>query len=150
MKKTYYTSSYFSFLKFIFFLHFDLGIDLTTLKMTLNPQKYYHKWISRSKSHEKEVLHMFLAFFVKKWYFRFLDLEIDLLTSKMTLNNQSNFRNGLPSQNHMKIMYYTCSLLHLLKNHIWPWNWPLTLNVQKCSNFTSWHSSDLNSAQKNL
>ena len=36
-KKTYYTSSYFSFLK-LMFLHFDLGIDLTTLRMILNPQ----------------------------------------------------------------------------------------------------------------
>ena len=36
MKKTYYTSSYFSFLKLVFLL-FDFGIDLITLKMTLNP-----------------------------------------------------------------------------------------------------------------
>ena len=36
MKKTYYTSSYFSFFK-LMFLHFD-HFDLTTLRMTLNPQ----------------------------------------------------------------------------------------------------------------
>ena len=37
----------------------------------------------------------------------------------MTLKDKNNARNGLPSQNHMKMRYYTCSWLHLLKNHIW-------------------------------
>ena len=41
---------------------------------------------------------------------------------KMTLSLKNNARNGLPSQNHIKMRYYTCSWLHLLKNHIWPWN----------------------------
>ena len=34
----------------------------------------------------------------------------------MTLSHKNNTRNGLPSQNHMKMMCYTCSWLHLLKN----------------------------------
>ena len=37
-EKTFYISSYFSFSNF-FFLHFDEGIDITTLKMTLNSEK---------------------------------------------------------------------------------------------------------------
>ena len=45
---------------------------------------------------------------LKMIFFRLLDLEIDLLTLKMTLNNQNNFRNGLPSQNHI-----TNEVLHL-------------------------------------
>ena len=52
---------------------------------------------------------MFLALLVKNDIFRLLDLEIDLLILKMTLNNQNNFRNGLPSQNLVKIRYYNCS-----------------------------------------
>ena len=47
---------------------------------------------------------------------------MDFLTLKMTLSHKNNTRNGLPSQNHMKMRYYTCSWLYLLKNHIWPWN----------------------------
>ena len=52
---------------------------------------------------------MFLALFVKKLYF---DLDMDFLTLKMlkmTFNHENSTRNGLPSQNHMKMMYYTCS-----------------------------------------
>ena len=52
---------------------------------------------------------MFLALFVKKWYFGSLDLEMDFLTLKMTFNHENSTRNGLPSQNHMKMRYYTCS-----------------------------------------
>ena len=44
--------------------------------------------------------------------------EIDLLTLMMTFNHKNNTRNGLPSQNHIKMRYYTCSWLNLLKNHI--------------------------------
>ena len=55
---------------------------------------------------------MFLALFVKICLF---DLEIDFLTLKITLSHENNTRNGLPSQNHMKMRYYTCSWLHLLK-----------------------------------
>ena len=33
----------------------------------------------------------------------------------MTLYHKNNTRNGLPSQNHMNMRYYTCSWLHLLK-----------------------------------
>ena len=33
----------------------------------------------------------------------------------MTLRHKYNTRNGLPSQNHMKMMYYTCSWPHLLR-----------------------------------
>ena len=51
---------------------------------------------------------MFLALFVEKWYFCSFDLEIDLLTLKMTYNYENSTRNRLPSQNHMKIRYYTC------------------------------------------
>ena len=56
---------------------------------------------------------MLLALFVKSFFFLF-DFEIDVLTLKMTLY-QKNTRNGLPSQNRMKMRYYTCSWLHLLK-----------------------------------
>ena len=31
-------------------------------------------------------------------------------------------------QNCMTKKYYTCPYLYFLKNHIWPWNLPLTLN----------------------
>ena len=56
------------------------------------------------------------SFICLKGYFCLFDLEIDFLTLKMTLNDENNARNGLPSQNHMKMRYYTCSWLHLLKN----------------------------------
>ena len=107
--------------KKIIFLHFDLWNDLSTLKMTLNQQNNT-KWIFQTKSHEKEVLHMFLAWFVKNDNFAYLTLKIDFLTLKMTLSHENNTRNGLPGQNHTKMRYYTCSWLHLLNNHSWPWD----------------------------
>ena len=58
----------------IIFLHFNLGNDLSTLKMTLDQQ--YHKWIFQTKSHEKEVLHMFLARFVNNGTFAYLTLKL--------------------------------------------------------------------------
>ena len=58
---------------------------------------------------------MFLALFVKKGIFAYLTLNFEVLTLKMTLYHKNNTRNGLPSQNHMKMRYYTCSCLHLLK-----------------------------------
>ena len=39
----------------------------------------------------------------------------------MTLSHENNTRNGLPGQNYTKMRYYTCSWLHLLNNHSWPW-----------------------------
>ena len=58
------------------------------------------------------------SFICLKGYFCLFDLEIDVLTSKMTLSHKNNTRNGLPSQNHIKMRYYTCFWLYLLKNHI--------------------------------
>ena len=55
------------------------------------------------------------SFICEKGYFCLFDLEIEVLTLKMTLYHKNNTINGLPSQNHMKMTYYTCSWLHLLK-----------------------------------
>ena len=63
-------------------------------------------------------LHIFLSLFVKNGIFCSVDLEMDFSTLKMTLSHKNNPRNGLPSQNDMKMWYYTCSWLNLLKNHI--------------------------------
>ena len=38
-----------------------------------------------------------------------LNIKIIRLSLKITLNKQNNFRNGLSSQNIMKMCYYTCS-----------------------------------------
>ena len=54
---------------------------------------------------------MFLALIAKNGIFAYSTL-------KMTLNLKNNTKNELPSQNHIKMRYYTCSWLHLLKNHI--------------------------------
>ena len=51
-------------LKFYFLLVY-FEIDLLTLKMTLNNQNNFRLCNAQSKLHEKEVLHMFLASFVK-------------------------------------------------------------------------------------
>ena len=61
---------------------------------------------------------MFLALFVEKGIICLFNLEIDFLTLKMTLSHKNNLRNRLPRQNHIKMRYYTCSWLYLLKNHI--------------------------------
>ena len=55
----------FLFLEINVFLHFDLGIDLTTLKMTLNPQNNTINGYSSQNPMKKEVLHMFLVLLVK-------------------------------------------------------------------------------------
>ena len=80
--------------------------SINDLEDELESLKLYYEWIFLSKSHEKEVLHAVLALLVKKDIF-LNDLEIDLLTLKVTLNIQNNFRNGLPSQHHVKIRYGT-------------------------------------------
>ena len=72
--------------------------------MTLNQQNN-----AINKSHGKEVLHMFLALFVKNDGFCLFDLEIDVLTFKMILSYKNNTKNGLPSQNNKKTRYYICS-----------------------------------------
>ena len=59
---------------------------------------------------------MFLAVCVTDGIFCLFDLEIDFLALTMTFSHKSNTINGLPSQNHMKTKYYTCSWLDLLKN----------------------------------
>ena len=61
---------------------------------------------------------MFLALFVKNGTFANLTLKLTFLTLKVTLRHKNNTRNGLPSQNHIKMRYYTCYWLQLLKNHI--------------------------------
>ena len=96
IKKTYYTSSYFSFLKLVFLL-FDFGIDLITLKMTWNPHNNTINGFSGQNPTKKKYYTFPYRYLLKKWYFRLLDLESKLLTLKMTLNNQNNFRNGLPN-----------------------------------------------------
>ena len=57
-----------------------------------------------------------------------VDLEINLLTLRMTLKHENNIRNEFFSENYTKMRYYTCFYFYWLKNHFWPWNWPLTLN----------------------
>ena len=61
----------------------------------------------QTESHANEVLHMFLALFVKMVFLLIwnglFDLEIDFLTYKMTLSHKNNTGNGLPRQNHMKM-----------------------------------------------
>ena len=69
--------------------------------MTLNQQNNAIIWFLQSKSHEKEVLHTFLAAL-------FVNFEINLSTLKIILNKQNNFKNGLFSPNYMKMKYYTC------------------------------------------
>ena len=44
--------------------------------MTLNHQNVGRNELSCQKSHEEEVLHLFLAQFGKKIYFRIFDFEI--------------------------------------------------------------------------
>ena len=61
---------------------------------------------------------MFLVVFVKNGIFCLFDREIDFFTLKMTLGHRKIKINGLPSPNHMKMRYYTCSWLHLLKRYI--------------------------------
>ena len=56
----------------IIFLHFDLEIDVLTLKMTLNHEKSIINGFPSQKIYEKEVLHFFLAVLVTKIIF---DLE---------------------------------------------------------------------------
>ena len=61
--------------------------------------KQYHEMIYQSKSHENEVLHMFLALFGKNKIF-------DYLTLKLTFDIEDDLE----------------SLLYLLKNPILPLN----------------------------
>ena len=56
--------------------------------------------IYQSKSHENDLLNIFLALFVKNQIFDYL--EVDLLTLKMPLNHENNIRNGFTSQNYTK------------------------------------------------
>ena len=81
---------------------FDLEDDLEYSKL-------FQMRIAQAKLHEKEVLHMFLALFVRICFFSSLNLEIDFLTLKMTFNHENSTRNGLHSKNHVKMRYYTCS-----------------------------------------
>ena len=91
-----------------------------TLKMTLNHQNIIrnqffsqNKHILQSKSHQKEVLHLFILIFMKKK--SKFDIQIDLLTLKMTLNHQNNTTKVFSSQNHIIMTCYTCSYLYELK-----------------------------------
>ena len=148
MKKIYYTSFYLCSLELMFVYICALGIYLMTLKMTLNPPKNTINGFSGQNPMTKEELRMFLELLVKNDIFAHFTLKLTFRPWTWPWINY--FRNGFPSQNHMKMRYYTCFLFNLLKNHIWSWNWPLTLNLQKRSNFLSWHSSHLNSAERNL
>ena len=66
--------------------------------MTLNHQNkirnYFfspNKHILRAKSHQKDILHLFLLVFTKNThFFRKSDLQIDPFTLKMSLNHQNN------------------------------------------------------------
>ena len=73
-KKTYYTSSYFVS-KTSYFYIFDLASDFSTLKMTLEQQNNTINGFFRKKSHEKEVLHIFLALFIENGNFAYLILK---------------------------------------------------------------------------
>ena len=60
----------------IYLLHFDLGIDLNyDLEDDLEFPEYYYKWIFQSKTHAKEVIHMFLALLVKNDIFACVTLK---------------------------------------------------------------------------
>ena len=91
IKKTYYTSPLFSFVKnYIFtfltleytfwwpWIEFDLEDDFES-------PKYNYKWIFSFKIPWKRGIKHDPSFICWKWYFILLDPEIDLLTSRMTL-----------------------------------------------------------------
>ena len=68
-----------------YFQSLDLEIDLLTLKMTFNRQNSTRNGLfnqndtkKRSTSHEKNVLHFFLFFFLKINVFHILTLELTL------------------------------------------------------------------------
>ena len=103
----------------------DLEIDSLTSKMTLNHQNNIIPGFYGKKPNENEVLHIFLALFN---FFFMVDLEIYLLTLRMTLKHENNIRKAFFNENYTKMRYYTCFYLFWLKNHFWPWNWPLILN----------------------
>ena len=77
--------------------------------MTLNNKNYTMNGFFCQNPIKKEVLLEFLALLVKKDIFFLNDLEADNSTLKMTLNNKKKNRNGLPSQNQVKMRYCTCS-----------------------------------------
>ena len=69
---------------------------------------------------------MFLALFVKNGKFAYLTLQLTFWPWSWPWVIKIIQEMDCPSQNHMKMRYYSCSWLYLLKNHIWPWNiwWP--------------------------
>ena len=84
------------------FLHLTLRL---TLKMTFNHQNstlnslfIQNDTKNRLTSHEKDVLHFFLFFFLKIKGFLHFDLGIDLTTLKITLNPQNNTINRFSGQ----------------------------------------------------
>ena len=117
---------------------------LSTLKLTLDQQNYTIHSFSGKIPCKRGITHVPI-FIWQKLYFCLFDLEIVFLTLKMTLSHQNNTRNGLLSQNHMKMRYYTCSWLYLLKNHIWPWNiwWLFCFSPKKFRpRMPKWHPAD--------
>ena len=60
----------------ICFHTFYLGIDFTTLKMTLNLQNNTINELSGQNPMKKEVLHMFLALLVKNDIFAYITLKL--------------------------------------------------------------------------
>ena len=83
LRITYYVPSFIS--RKSYFPSLDLEIDLLTLKMILNHQNSTISSLcnqndtkKRSTSHEKEILHFFLFFFLKKNVSHILTLELTL------------------------------------------------------------------------
>ena len=91
------------------FLHLTLKFDILTLKMafihrnsTVKSLFYQYETKKRSTSHEKDVLHFFLFFFLKfNVFFLHFDLWIDL----KTLTTQNDTISGFSCQNPMKKSY---------------------------------------------
>ena len=77
------------YVKIIFDLEINLGIDL------LSPKSYF-TWISQSVSHEKEILHIFLALFVETYIFSYLILKLTFWSNWSYWRGSSKITKKLP------------------------------------------------------
>ena len=138
IKTTYYTFSAICVFFKSYFHIFALGIDFF---VTLS-----WNWLCTwpSKSNEKAVV-----IFVKSYILSYLTLKLTFWPWRWPWIIKIVSEMDCPVKITWKWGITLVPSFILLKNHIWPWDWPLTLNLQKCSNFSSWHSSDLHSAEKN-
>ena len=69
-------------LQFVVYIIFDLEIDILIKRITSNQQKNTRNSFFLTKSHEKEVLQLFLALFVKSHIFAYLTLKLTHWTWK--------------------------------------------------------------------